>query len=377
MDNLNFAGNIYDLRRERGITQETLADFIGVTKASVSKWETGQSLPDIQTLLLLSTYFDVTLDNLLGYRPYLSKEQIRSLYHELAKAFAEKPFDEVFERSRVYVKTYYSCYPFLLQTALLWLNHYMLAAPERQAQVLEEIAVLCARIYENAGDNGLCSDAIMLEATVRLQQGRTAEVIGTLEELCDPYRFSRNGDGLLIQAYLASGEIQKADARVQLCMFEAALSMLTGAVNYLMVHLQELDQCERLMENVDALLASGGPMQLHPNAAAQYQYYAAIIYCTHGRCAEGAARLNGFVELVKKMRQEGMRLQGGGLFDRLEEWFERNALGADAVRNEAVVMESAAQALEHPAFACLPAEELARMKAELVKAADSDQARRL
>ncbi|MDE7060179.1 MAG: helix-turn-helix domain-containing protein, partial [Lachnospiraceae bacterium] len=57
MDDLNFAQNITALRRKYGITQEALADFIGVTKASVSKWETGQSFPDIQTLLLLATYY--------------------------------------------------------------------------------------------------------------------------------------------------------------------------------------------------------------------------------------------------------------------------------------------------------------------------------
>ena len=43
MDDLNFAQNITMLRRRHGITQEALADFIGVTKASVSKWETGVS----------------------------------------------------------------------------------------------------------------------------------------------------------------------------------------------------------------------------------------------------------------------------------------------------------------------------------------------
>ncbi len=38
MDDLNFAQNITALRRRHGITQEALADFIGVTKAAVSKW---------------------------------------------------------------------------------------------------------------------------------------------------------------------------------------------------------------------------------------------------------------------------------------------------------------------------------------------------
>jgi len=60
MDDLNFAQNITMLRRRHGITQETLADFIGVTKASVSKWETGQSLPDVQTSSKTSPCFSAS-----------------------------------------------------------------------------------------------------------------------------------------------------------------------------------------------------------------------------------------------------------------------------------------------------------------------------
>lgn len=43
MSTLHFAENMIRLRRKRGVTQEELAGFIGVTKASVSKWETGVS----------------------------------------------------------------------------------------------------------------------------------------------------------------------------------------------------------------------------------------------------------------------------------------------------------------------------------------------
>lgn len=88
MDILNFSGNLVRLRREKRITQSQLADFIGVTKASVSKWETGQSLPDVLILPQLAAYFDVTIDELLGYEPRLSREQTDRLYHELAADFA-------------------------------------------------------------------------------------------------------------------------------------------------------------------------------------------------------------------------------------------------------------------------------------------------
>lgn len=367
MEQLAFAENVTKLRHERGITQETLADFVGVTKASVSKWETGQSLPDIPMMLLLASYFGVTLDELLGYRPELTKKQIRSLYRELAEAFAEKPFEEVFERSQKLVKAWYSCCPFLLQISVLWLNHCERAPLERRAEVLKEIEVLCARIQGNSRDSGLCSDAVFLEAVVRLMQGKTEEVIGTLEEICNPYRMSRNSDAMLIQAYLQAGDIGNADARVQIYMYEGALAMLNGAVNFLAVHLQEPDKCRLLLARTDAMLAQGGLERLHPNAAAQYEYQAAIALCAQGNYQEGAARLRHFADLVNRMKQNGMRLQGDELLDRLEEWFEKNELGAEPVRCEASVTKSAAQALQNPVFSGLPQEELVQIQSELLR----------
>ncbi len=70
--------------RKKGITQEALAEFVEVTKTSVSKWETGTTLPDIQILPLLASYFEVSVDELIGYVPMLSKEQISFQYHRLA-----------------------------------------------------------------------------------------------------------------------------------------------------------------------------------------------------------------------------------------------------------------------------------------------------
>ena len=113
MDTLNLAENLIRLRREKEVTQEEVASFIGVTKASVSKWETKQSLPDILLLPVLASYYGVTVDELLGYKPQLGKEQIQKIYHDLAAEFAEKPFEEVMDASRKLVKKYYSCYSFL------------------------------------------------------------------------------------------------------------------------------------------------------------------------------------------------------------------------------------------------------------------------
>ena len=67
---MNMANRIQDLRKSRGISQEELADKVGVSRQAVSKWESEQSTPDIEKVIILSDFFDVTTDYLLkGIEP--------------------------------------------------------------------------------------------------------------------------------------------------------------------------------------------------------------------------------------------------------------------------------------------------------------------
>lgn len=60
---------IYRLRRRAGLSQEQLAETIGVSRQAISKWESGTSTPELDKLLALSECFHVTLDELTGRTP--------------------------------------------------------------------------------------------------------------------------------------------------------------------------------------------------------------------------------------------------------------------------------------------------------------------
>ncbi len=67
---MNIADRIQHLRKTKGISQEQLADSIGVSRQAVSKWESEQSVPDLDKIILLSDLFEVTTDYLLkGIEP--------------------------------------------------------------------------------------------------------------------------------------------------------------------------------------------------------------------------------------------------------------------------------------------------------------------
>ena len=62
---MNFNDRLADLRRRKGLSQEQLGYELGVSRQTVSKWELGQSYPDFQKLVLLSDYYEMSLDELV------------------------------------------------------------------------------------------------------------------------------------------------------------------------------------------------------------------------------------------------------------------------------------------------------------------------
>ena len=62
---LRFSEKLQTLRKERSLSQEQLAELLNVSRQSISKWESGQTFPEINKLIILSDLFNITLDDLV------------------------------------------------------------------------------------------------------------------------------------------------------------------------------------------------------------------------------------------------------------------------------------------------------------------------
>ena len=83
---LNIGINIKRLRLAKGLTQEQLAELLGISTAAVSKWEARNTYPDITMLFPLAEIFGVSVDTLLGYDEAKAKNEVENIlakYHEL------------------------------------------------------------------------------------------------------------------------------------------------------------------------------------------------------------------------------------------------------------------------------------------------------
>ena len=81
---MEFRERLFDLRRQAGLSQEELANLVGVTRQAVQKWEAGTSRPDMDNLVSLSEYFQVSLDYLVTGKeptPPPSPTIVNNYYH--------------------------------------------------------------------------------------------------------------------------------------------------------------------------------------------------------------------------------------------------------------------------------------------------------
>lgn len=112
------AQKLREFRKKQGLTQEQLAEAMGVTVGAVSKWESGSSTPDISIILELADFFETSVDVLLGYtqqsasledsvcrlRELRIQKEYEAAFREAEKALKRFPnnFQVVYESARIY-----------------------------------------------------------------------------------------------------------------------------------------------------------------------------------------------------------------------------------------------------------------------------------
>lgn len=349
MKEIHIATVIHRKRKALRLTQDDIAAYIGVSKASVSKWETGQSYPDITFLPRLATLFHISIDELMGYQPQMTKEEIRRVYRRLSEGFALRPFEEVTEQCRDVIRAYYSCFPLLFQMGSLLVNHSMLAGDEGKSQeILREAREIFARVRSESGDVELAKEARNMEAVCLLSLGRpdeAAEMIEGADLLLIPQ------ETLLSLAYRMSGRTEEAKAVCQVGIYQYLSALLN-----LMIHYQELCTADRQVfdethRRIAALAETFQVAKLHPALLFPYYLSAAQGYMALGDTGRACFYLEQYTDLVVGVDWP-LKLHGDAYFDRLDDWLDnRMILGENMPRDGKLVRRSMVEAVDkNPAF---------------------------
>lgn len=348
MKEINIGKKIIDKRKEKGITQEDLAVYVGVSKASVSKWETGQSYPDITMLPVLATFFDITVDELLGYSPQLTREAIRKLYASLAEQFVNEGYDKTLQECERINKKYYSCFELQLQLAVLYLNYGIGAPTEKlKCAMITRVIEICKRVKEESGDSLLMRNANSLEATSNLLLTKAIEVVDLLEDTMVP---TQADEVILANAYLMLGKTDKAMETLQFRIYENVMHVINELQTYMMLFTTEKETFEEIKKRTMQIAEVFNIEKLNPNIMANIYYSLAAFYVQQGESEVAISYLSQYVSVCKSFEFPA-RLQGDEFFNMVENKFDLFDIGTVSPRDEKTVKASMVAAVkDNPVF---------------------------
>ena len=116
---MNIGNVIRKYRKEAGLTQEEMANRLGVTTPAVNKWENGNSKPDIELLAPIARLLHISLDTLLSFREDLTPAEIGEIVKQMDRMFEVEEFDTVYEWALKKVKEYPDCNLLIWQIAVI------------------------------------------------------------------------------------------------------------------------------------------------------------------------------------------------------------------------------------------------------------------
>lgn len=182
--------NIKRLRRERNITQEKLAEVLNVSCAAVSKWETGDTYPDITLLFPLSHYFKVSLDELMGYDASSIENNINSILIEYVNLQNNDNYilakNLIIDARKKYPQDYRIMHRYIFEIAGGFADNDANLLMENA----EELGNLCDIILAGCTDEKIRIDAITMKAKILNSKGETKKALELLNTFPSFYHSS-------------------------------------------------------------------------------------------------------------------------------------------------------------------------------------------
>lgn len=358
---MNLGSVIAEKRKEMKITQQELAEFMSVSKASVSKWETGQTYPDITLLPLLAAYFDISIDELLNYEPQLSLKEIQHIYKSLKKSFDNKQPEEVLASIHSFVRRYYSCYPLVLQMGLLIINHLDKLPGENQEEkkkvYLKEALELFVHVRTQAKEPELIIEASRFEAYVLLTLQEPDQVLEILGEQT-PVNFPV--ESMIAAAFQMKGQNERSVVTMQSALYQYVSVVTSLFTNYLHYLNDDPDKMKETIQRARQFVAIFNLAELNPINLMNFQLSA--VYCLIQQLKEAEA-LDMLEEwlIVLENTEFPVDLHGDDYFDRVDTWFESLETGNQLPRNSLMVREQLIDTvLYNPMFQALKDQERAQ-----------------
>lgn len=246
---LSIGSKIRQLRKERGMTQERLAELVGISFQAISKWENNLALPDITLIPQLAAIFGVTTDELFSYNLKQNQEEIEDY---AARAYIFRETDAA--KAREILEEGLSKYPDneILLNNLLYVQNY--------SENPDETIKTASKLISETSNSEIKYDALRFLAYAYNVKGDSESAIAALEQIPE-ISFSKLSE----MAFILDGKpkMQAAQKQKQIS-FETLLQMMWKIAE---VYESEGSKDKAILETQHALALIG---ILHRDENAEY-----------------------------------------------------------------------------------------------------------
>lgn len=214
---MNIGNKIRELRKQRGITQEQLAESIGISFQAVSKWENNIALPDITLVPVLASYFGVSMDELFDFNLKEIEHAVRIITEKAYQYRESNPVE-----SRRILEEGLKKYPEndILLNNLLYVLDYSVKP--------DETIAIASKLIEKTNQNDVKYDALRFLAYAYKAKGDLESAEAAIEQIPEIY-FTK----LTEKAYLLSGKAKfEAAEKQKWISFENLLQMMWKLTEY-------------------------------------------------------------------------------------------------------------------------------------------------
>jgi len=187
---LKIGDNIKRLRKNKGMTQEQLAELLNISCAAVSKWESSDTYPDITIIMPLARVFDVSIDELMGYNSAKVEAEIEKMIIDYRQLQAEGKYQEATELIKLARKEYPNDY----RVMSLYIWDLAGGSADNSQETLnvyhDEFLQICDCILGGCTDESLRLETITMKAKLLHAAGDTEAALELLAQFPSWYQSS-------------------------------------------------------------------------------------------------------------------------------------------------------------------------------------------
>ncbi|RZI02506.1 XRE family transcriptional regulator, partial [Staphylococcus condimenti] len=238
-------------RVKRSITQETLANYLNISKTTISKWENDLLYPDITMLPMLARFFNISVDELLNYNDSISNEEMKQLNGILNNTITDSSYEDYLNLAQIYFIDYSNEFEFLNNLLGILTNNIIYATDNPQYQESISLALEIIKTIEmNSSSIYLKKHAQGYKMILYMYQRDYGAVIEGVPD----YDLKLGEQVLLATSYKQSGQLKKARSVLQTDMYQHLMNILYELMVLLMhedLHVVPIEDFESKVKNLN------------------------------------------------------------------------------------------------------------------------------